>query len=750
MKKVLLSCIALLTIFGGGANSVKAEDGTKTPIKLTGATNSPTIEPIAPSTLDDLYAATFTPTADYSNIFKYSPFNVDFSQYDKIVIEFGGENGVQGAWNINLPDGSFPTITAGTKKYEISLAGVTSYADFTIFNWGSERTPITITECYFFKSADPLASFKTALSNLIARAKMYNGVAYTTASFGDLKAEITTAESALAAAASEESLTTATTNLQEKIDALELAEGYENLTKDMMFSWAGWGADAVKGSVYGSCQYILFESTGQPYGDPSVNAWADLSSYEKLIVVATGTPRFLFNRDADNGQWNTDETQSHLIDNTVGDANSWHAQYFSQEENVYTVDLATLTTNKGFAYLNAIKARSNITVSGMYLYRTPDPLQTQKDDLQTAINLGKAQNPFAKTTDSWNALQTAINDATAELANASADAESLTNAKNAINNAIKGFVLLPGYTNLTQDMYQKWDSATVPTTSTDASESCFYNLNASVGQPYGDGNVKWYHYADMSDFTTLTILSPAGTPRIMMNRAYADTGDGGDYVELKNAPAEGKVTVDLTAYDYAHLNAIKEGSWGAKVTVTGMYLYRALSITEAGMATFGSLYKTANLSGATTVYAAKYENGSVKLTAVDSKNVPAGKGVIVEGSGEIVPTFDVEAADIESDLLVSNGTVAGDGSTIYVLANGGSGIGFYLLKDGDKVPAGKAYLNVSVPSGREFIGFAEDVTAIKSIETVKADGAVYNLAGQQVKNAQKGVFIINGKKVIVK
>jgi hypothetical protein len=34
------------------------------------------------------------------------------------------------------------------------------------------------------------------------------------------------------------------------------------------------------------------------------------------------------------------------------------------------------------------------------------------------------------------------------------------------------------------------------------------------------------------------------------------------------------------------------------------------------------------------------------------------------------------------------------------------------------------------------------------VETVKANGTVYNLAGQQVKNAQKGVFIVNGKKVI--
>ena len=221
--------------------------------------------------------------------------------------------------------------------------------------------------------------------------------------------------------------------------------------------------------------------------------------------------------------------------------------------------------------------------------------------------------------------------------------------------------------------------------------------------------------------------------------------NGGRFVQITDAPVEGIAEVDLTQYDYAHLNAIKGANYG-EVTVNDMLLYRTLTVGDAKYATFGSLYKSAKLNDVT-AYAAKYAKGKVTLTEVSS--VPAGKGVIVEATaaGDFAPTFDVEADDIESDLEVSNGTVAGDGSTIYVLANGGSGIGFYLLKSGDKIPAGKAYLQVSA-SGREFIGFAEDVTAIKSVETVKADGAIYNLAGQQVKKAQKGLYIINGKKVI--
>lgn len=120
----------------------------KTRIKLTGATGNPTIVPIAPSTLDDLYAATFTPTEDYSRIFRYQ--NLDVKEYDKIVIKF--QTAVSGDWRINMPDGSYPQIAVGSTELEIDLSKYITYGDFTIFNWGSERSPIAISEAYFVRT----------------------------------------------------------------------------------------------------------------------------------------------------------------------------------------------------------------------------------------------------------------------------------------------------------------------------------------------------------------------------------------------------------------------------------------------------------------------------------------------------------------------------------------------------------------------------------------------------------------------
>jgi hypothetical protein len=56
-----------------------------------------------------------------------------------------------------------------------------------------------------------------------------------------------------------------------------------------------------------------------------------------------------------------------------------------------------------------------------------------------------------------------------------------------------------------------------------------------------------------------------------------------------------------------------------------------------------------------------------------------------------------------------------------------------------------ARLNVIWPEG---IDEESEATAINAIETEESNDAIYNLQGVRVNNAQKGIFIINGKKVV--
>ena len=99
---------------------------------------------------------------------------------------------------------------------------------------------------------------------------------------------------------------------------------------------------------------------GMVYGDPSVNNYADLSAYSKMVVaVLEGTPRMLFNRDVQEGQCSETESESHLIDNTNAGCMTWASKYFKADtlENavIITVDLALMVQEKGYAHLHAIK-----------------------------------------------------------------------------------------------------------------------------------------------------------------------------------------------------------------------------------------------------------------------------------------------------------------------------------------------------------------------------------------------------------
>ena len=131
-----------------------------------------------------------------------------------------------------------------------------------------------------------------------------------------------------------------------------------------------WGLDAPKNTP-ATPAWVIGEPTGQPYGDSSVNAWADLSGFDQLVITYTeGKPRVMMNRDQDEGQFNATETQSHLIEYPKC-ASSWAGKYFTDQDGVLTVDLKQIVNEKGFAHLHAIKGADwqNTTITSMVLIR---------------------------------------------------------------------------------------------------------------------------------------------------------------------------------------------------------------------------------------------------------------------------------------------------------------------------------------------------------------------------------------------
>ena len=105
------------------------------------------------------------------------------------------------------------------------------------------------------------------------------------------------------------------------------------------------------------------------------------------------------------------------------------------------------------------------------------------------------------------------------------------------------------------------------------------------------------------------------------------------------------------------------------------------------------------------------------------------------------------AINIANELKGTDADTAADG-TMYVLAKVGDKVGFY--KATGTIPAGKAYYQSTSNVKAFYFDGEDDPTGINTVngEGFMDNGPVYNLAGQRLNQAQKGINIVNGKKVL--
>lgn len=185
------------------------------------------------------------------------------------------------------------------------------------------------------------------------------------------------------------------------------------------------------------------------------------------------------------------------------------------------------------------------------------------------------------------------------------------------------------------------------------------------------------------------------------------------------------------------------------------------SITDAKAATLYTPVAVTIPEGVTAKYVkAEGENmGSTgKLVYTKLENViPANSAVVLTGeAGNYTFTAATEADEEVADNVLfgyATETAATDNAGIYALGDKTNGVAFYPFV-GETYKAGKAYLNISGLSASEvrfFNIFDEgEETAIENIQGAEdaVDSVVYDLAGRRVQKAQKGLYIVNGKKVI--
>ena len=191
------------------------------------------------------------------------------------------------------------------------------------------------------------------------------------------------------------------------------------------------------------------------------------------------------------------------------------------------------------------------------------------------------------------------------------------------------------------------------------------------------------------------------------------------------------------------------------------------TIGTTGYTTFSSAYPlalgsmTASEGDVTAYYASTIGGSSVTLTSI-AANVEAGEGLILKGTAGATITIPVAASGSSIDNYLVGCPTATElttpNSNYYVMVNSGDGVEFQSLTGSytdNKVtiPAGKAYLNISGASSRLSIVFDDNsTTSISTIANSQEPTAnsYYDLQGRRVAQPSKGLYIVNGKKVVVK
>lgn len=229
----------------------------------------------------------------------------------------------------------------------------------------------------------------------------------------------------------------------------------------------------------------------------------------------------------------------------------------------------------------------------------------------------------------------------------------------------------------------------------------------------------------------------------------------------------GYLSAGTTYYFYSK----SKGDWGNGISSFIYTTSVSMTISEVGWATYCSPYNLDFSETGATVYTAARNTttNNIALSEVSSGKVPANTGVILykNGGGEITPAVITTANPIGN-----NNELVGIIANTTVTYNPSDGVYNYIMEwdeknnkpmfsmaaaNGATLTANKAYLstdyNVETGPARALAVASDaiETTGINNVQNsgIKAQG-YYNLNGQRVSSPTKGLYIVNGRKVVVK
>ncbi|MBQ2968954.1 MAG: hypothetical protein IJE15_01005 [Bacteroidaceae bacterium] len=309
--------------------------------------------------------------------------------------------------------------------------------------------------------------------------------------------------------------------------------------------------------------------------------------------------------------------------------------------------------------------------------------------------------------------------------------------------------------NLTQTWNEGTNSATTGfTDNTATGEKDLFLVFAAQNGRAGVSDIVVY----MTDGSTVTVPVTSMTAGITTTDATASLAPSvlaSSYLnttgETVSAATLGDVT--LTADNIAAFTTLAD----ANVNVTAASASYELTVTDAKASTL-TLPFEAELPDGIKAYELNHTAGEATATATSVNEITANQPVLINAEAD---TYSFTATDVAiAPAAAGQGALTGVYATTdapvgsYVLQNGTAGVGFYKVAEGKQpsVKPFRAYLTAGTEAQSLSIVYRGDgETDIESVDgEPQTVNQVYDLSGRRVANPTKGLYIVNGKKQIIK
>ncbi len=265
------------------------------------------------------------------------------------------------------------------------------------------------------------------------------------------------------------------------------------------------------------------------------------------------------------------------------------------------------------------------------------------------------------------------------------------------------------------------------------------------------------------------------------SETYRLTSENGSYVDInKNKSQQNPPTylttsglnAKSTTITVSNSNSTNNSSafiTNFTVTLADVYSVNLNTVSDASYATLYLPFDVITDADTKAYYISNTSNGYATLTEVEDNEIAANTAVLLINEARNTAEFSVtsgltqQISETDNHLkgtLVPMALDLGSGSNFYALGQKNDKIGFYKFDNSSTTSitlgANKAYLDTSAQAS-EARGFVFDFdgssTGIDSMydgqgTMYDGQGTMYDLSGRRVESLKRGIYIVNGKKII--